>query len=86
MRSLAGEVSLHGPEEGRAFLTPGGMLPLFLPGGHFSSKLIQFPGKSAGLFFVRIQLTVQAAEHCLSKVRLRQEAARAAIVGPLLAY
>lgn len=85
MRSVAGEVSLHGPLEGRAFLTPGGMLPRFLFGGHFSSKLIHFPGASAGLFFVRIQLTVQAAEHCLFEVRLRQEAARAAILGPLLA-
>lgn len=56
VRSVVGEVSLHGPEEGRVFLTPGGMLPLFLLGGHFSSKLIHFPGKSAGLFFVRIQL------------------------------
>ena len=85
MRSVASKVSLHGPREGRAFLTPGGTLPRFLLGGHFSSKLIHFPGASVGLFFVRIQLTVQAAELCLLEVRLCQEAARGAILGLLLA-
>lgn len=60
VRSVEGEVSTHRWGKGEALLSPGGMLPFFLFGGHFSSKLIHFPGRSAGLF-VWIQLTVQAS-------------------------
>lgn len=57
----------------------------FLLRGHFSSKLIHFPGESASLLFVRIQLTVQASAQCLFEVRLLQEGASAASLAPLLA-